>query len=413
MLLDETSKSTIGAVTDALDRVRALLDMDVAYVSEAKSDCVELQYIVGSEMPGVLYPERQMPYEDLYCIHIVNGRLPNVIQDTHDIPLARDLKFVRDAQVRSLISVPINRSDGSLYGMFCSFSHKPNASLNQRDGEMVRMFAELVSKQLNTVIDARTQKQQLVHQVSHVIETNGIRTHFQPIVSLSNQRPMAIEALSRFADSTRPDPSWWFSKAHEADLELELELAAVRTALQHLAQLPDGMYMTINVSPETAGTDALAAVLSTVPPNRVVLELTEHHKIRDLPFLRDRLLKFRRSGIGIAIDDLGSGYSGLRTVLELQADVLKLDRELVSDIHLDPAKQALTKAIVHFANETDAFLIAEGIEKLEEHETLRRLGVRLGQGYLYSRPAPADQVIQMIILQRSMEDIAAVKTVQA
>lgn len=388
--------SPLADVIDALDRVRSLLGMDMSYVSEAKPDCVEFQYVSGSSLPGIITPQHQLAYKDLYCAHILEGRLPSVIQDTHEISLARDLKFVREANVRSLISVPINRSNGDLYGMFCCFSHAPNPTLNARDGDIVRMFADLATKPMNVHLDALETKTTLVNQISDLITTDGIETFFQPIVSLSNGRTLAVEALSRFTKSAPQSPAWWFEQANNADLELDLELAAIKKAISYLPMLPDDIYMTLNASSETLTSRLLHDMIAHVPPSRLVLELTEHQKIKDFKALQDTIEIYADRGIGIAIDDLGAGYSGLNTVLRLNAHVLKLDRELVSNVHLDQAKQSLTKAMVHFANETNSFLIAEGVELIEEDNMLRQLGVRLGQGFLYGRPAPAHEAIANI-----------------
>jgi len=152
----------------------------------------------------------------------------------------------------------------------------------------------------------------------------------------------------------------------------------------------------LNAGPDTLADTRLHKLLEDVPADRVVIELTEHHVIDDLPLLTRSLDVLRERRIGIAIDDLGAGYAGLNTVLGLNANVLKFDRELVSNIHNDPAKQALTKAMIHFARETNAFLIAEGVEKAEENTILRQLGARLGQGYFYARPAPAAEQIRRL-----------------
>ena len=86
------------------------------------------------------------------------------------------------------------------------------------------------------------------------------------------------------------------------------------------------------------------------------------------------------------IDDVGAGYAGLQQILKLRPDILKLDMSLVRDVDLDPARRSLVAALVHFASETGARLVAEGIERLEEREALRTLGVDYGQGYLLGRP---------------------------
>ena len=122
----------------------------------------------------------------------------------------------------------------------------------------------------------------------------------------------------------------------------------------------------------------------------IVLELTEHERVDDYVELR---AAFDTLGpeTKLSVDDAGSGFASLRHVLSLQPHFVKLDLSLVSGIHTDPARQALVAGIEYFATETDARLIAEGIEVVEEMDVLKRLDVELGQGYLLGRPAAARQ----------------------
>ena len=133
-----------------------------------------------------------------------------------------------------------------------------------------------------------------------------------------------------------------------------------------------------------AASPQLAGLRRAVPHHRIVAELTEHTRVDDYRGLLDALAPLRRQGLRIAVDDAGAGYAGLRHVLRLEPDLIKLDLELIRDIHTDPAKRAL----VTFAADTSAILVAEGIETADELATLRALGVPYGQGYHLARPGP-------------------------
>jgi EAL domain-containing protein (putative c-di-GMP-specific phosphodiesterase class I) len=95
------------------------------------------------------------------------------------------------------------------------------------------------------------------------------------------------------------------------------------------------------------------------------------------------------------VDDAGAGYSGLHHILRLRPDLIKLDMSLTRDIDTDPARQALAAALVAFAYDTDSRIIAEGVETLQELETLASLGIDRAQGYLLGRPMPREAMLEM------------------
>ena len=169
-------------------------------------------------------------------------------------------------------------------------------------------------------------------------------------------------------------------------LQTELEVAAIYAALRRLPDLPPTVLLNVNVSPRVAMTDAFAECVAGVPSGRLVVELTEHVPVDDYELLVHCLAGFRAAGILVAVDDAGAGYAGLQHLVSLCPEVLKLDRELALDIDLDPARRAMAASMVHFADEIGAVLVAEGIETQGALDTLRDLGIALGQGYHLARP---------------------------
>jgi hypothetical protein len=129
--------------------------------------------------------------------------------------------------------------------------------------------------------------------------------------------------------------------------------------------------------------------LATRPDlHRVVIELTEHTPVDDLDVLRRQCDELRARGALIALDDAGSGYSGLQQMAAVRPQIVKLDRTLVSDADSDPVRMALAEMVGEFAGRIDAWLLAEGIETTAELNAFCRLGVPLAQGWLLGRPAP-------------------------
>ena len=166
-----------------------------------------------------------------------------------------------------------------------------------------------------------------------------------------------------------------------------LELAAFRAALRSLKQLPADIYLAINVSPDLVLGGRLASILEDVAEGRVVLEITEHAIISDIDRFQ-RALEPLRAKARIALDDAGAGYSGLRHVLDIEPDIIKLDMSLTRNIDRDRARHALAAALIAFCHEMGCQIVAEGVETAEELETLRELGTHFAQGYYLHRPKP-------------------------
>ncbi len=224
--------------------------------------------------------------------------------------------------------------------------------------------------------------------IRSTIANRSLETHFQPIVDLRSGQAVGAEALARFAQQPVRPPDVWFAEAASFGLGVELELTALDLAIEQLHRLPSGLYLSVNASVEAITSDRFRAVLADVPAERIVLELTEHTPIVDYPGFERSIRDLRASGLRLAVDDAGSGFSSFRHILDLQPDVIKLDIGLTHGIDRDPARQALGRALLTFALETsDTAIVAEGIETQGELETLRDLGFPSGQGFLLGRPS--------------------------
>ena len=213
-----------------------------------------------------------------------------------------------------------------------------------------------------------------------------IATVFQPIVSLDNGRTVGFEALSRFRAEPERPPDKWIAEAHAVGLGLEVEVECVRRACRRRAALPDGAYLSINMSPNAVLFPDMDEALGDDSLEGLVIEITEHEAVRDYARLASRLADYRGRGAKVAIDDTGAGHASMRHVTQLAPDYIKVDRSLIQDLHLDHAKRALVRSMVTLEKELGAEVVAEGIESTEELRALRELGVPLGQGFLLARP---------------------------
>lgn len=240
-----------------------------------------------------------------------------------------------------------------------------------------------------TALEAASAKQRVeaLIRVTDVLHARSLSILFQPIVDLLTGDVVGVEALSRFPATPRRDPDKWFAEAASVQLGRALELLAVELALAKLPDLPAGLHCSVNVSAASFCEPALATVIAQAEPHRVIVELTEHSPIEHDDILHGAMDRLRRLGARIAIDDTGTGYAGLQRLLQLQPEVIKLDRSLIVGIERDAARQALVGSQVAFARDVGGTIVAEGIETPEQLDALRRLGVAWGQGYLFARPA--------------------------
>lgn len=234
----------------------------------------------------------------------------------------------------------------------------------------------------------RAEQSSALESVREALRPGAIRCVFQPIVDLETGIAVGFEALSRFELEPRRGPAEWFAAAAEVGLLVELEIAALETATALFPVLPPTAYLSLNASPSTLRSERLFETLVGVPPERIVLEITEHAEVPDYAALGEALASIRGRGARLAVDDAGAGFASLRHVLALSPDIIKLDISITQGLDTDRARRALGAAFASFSREMSMTLVAEGIETLAELEALRALGVRYGQGYYLGRPSP-------------------------
>jgi EAL domain-containing protein (putative c-di-GMP-specific phosphodiesterase class I) len=228
-----------------------------------------------------------------------------------------------------------------------------------------------------------------VHQIRDLMRHDDLKVVFQPIQTLVGRETKGFEALARVRGRHRRSPLVWLADAEAVGLRIELELAMIHNALDRFDDLPADVFLSLNLSAPTALSPLLIDVLAAAPPGRVVLEVTEHQPVDQYDQLVGALAPLRARGIRLAVDDAGAGFASLRHVVRLGPDFIKLDIALTRDIATDQAQRALASALIAFADEIGATIIAEGVETQAQLDTLLRIGITLGQGYYLSRPRPS------------------------
>jgi EAL domain-containing protein (putative c-di-GMP-specific phosphodiesterase class I) len=205
---------------------------------------------------------------------------------------------------------------------------------------------------------------------------------------------MGFEALSRGPHGTAfESPLHLFDAAADADLVFELDRACRQRALRTAKSMPPDTKLFINILPSSMydpdfNGPGLLDMLERLElsPERVVLEITEKYAIENYSIFGEAVRNFTEMGIAIAVDDIGAGHSGLEKIANLNPKFLKFDMELVRDIDASYVRQEMVKALKSFSDKMGSTIIAEGIERQEEMDTLLALGVDHGQGYLLGRP---------------------------
>jgi EAL domain-containing protein (putative c-di-GMP-specific phosphodiesterase class I) len=226
-----------------------------------------------------------------------------------------------------------------------------------------------------------------------IIHNHNVWTAFQPIVDIGTRQVVGHEGLSRGPRGTDLEsPGALFGLAARCGVVEELERACRRQAFRDWTVFGSPSRLFLNTVPATVrdpsflGRGVLDYLGEGQSPRFVTLEITEGQVIQNLNLYREAMHSFIELGFSFAIDDVGAGYSGLETIANLGASYLKIDMALVRDVHQKRVTQQVVKAILDMATSTGATVIAEGIQTIEEADTLAGLGVRYGQGYLFSRP---------------------------
>ncbi len=235
---------------------------------------------------------------------------------------------------------------------------------------------------------------------------NNHGVHFQPIVELATGRLEEFECLFRPVMPMLPQSvAAIVQAAVDTNRSVELDAFIVKLILQKIREVvttpatemapdfPVPMHVAINFTPASLldprfEANALAELVEAhgLSPRQITLECTEQQAVSDVVPLKRQVKALRRLGFGFAVDDAGAGYASFTLIAALRPSIIKIDREIVSGIRLDDAKQALVEAFVSFGRRIGAHLIAEGIETRSDLATLVELGVEFGQGYLIGKP---------------------------
>ena len=290
---------------------------------------------------------------------------------------------VAAAGIRAVAYVPLTNHH-SVFGLLTAGSLDPSPEpLFARLPNLV-MHAAIISNLLGPGADGLRRDAERRGPIATIVAERAVTPVFQPIVDMVSGAVLGYEALSRF---TLGPPDLVFAQAAEVELGLELEDLCLDVAIAAAAALPRDMFLTLNASPSyLLDAGRLAGRLAPLERD-VVIEVSEHNPIDDYAAIR-RAVAALGPRVRLAVDDAGAGFASLRHVIELRPDIVKLDVGLVRGLARDPMREAVVAGLAHYATQAGTTLIAEGVENELDRAALRRLGVRMGQGYLFGRPGP-------------------------
>jgi EAL domain-containing protein (putative c-di-GMP-specific phosphodiesterase class I)/CheY-like chemotaxis protein len=279
-----------------------------------------------------------------------------------------------------VVYCPMHRPQGTVGVLVLDGNDQPPEELLAAGVDYAPTVALLLGHALSETHRARRSRD----LVERTLASRAYEAVFQPIVQIADGQVLGYEALTRLSSG---DPVVnLLAEASEAGMRPECEICLLREALHQARALSD-TWVSVNLSPSVVvdRSDQLASLIRE-SGCQVVIELTENERIEDYVSVREAL---RRLGerVRLSVDDTGAGYASLRHVIDLHPHFLKLDRSWISGLDGDETRRALVAGMVAFCRHTDTEMIAEGVETESELETLRRLDVRLAQGYLLGRPA--------------------------
>jgi diguanylate cyclase (GGDEF)-like protein len=250
-------------------------------------------------------------------------------------------------------------------------------------------------------------QRQLGLDLEAALERREIVVHYQPVVRLSDGEIEGFEVLARWPHPTRGllSAAEFLPAAEETGLTVELGRLVLQQALEAARRWPERLSIWLNLAPAELANERLVDMLAEalkghgVDPSRIVIELTESGVIQGSDGALVTMRRLRELGVGLTIDDFGTGYSSLSRLAEFPIESLKIPKPFVDRLMGEDADEAFVDAILRLGDSLGLAAVAEGIEHPAQADRLRQLGCRFGQGYLFGRPTPAEEVERLLYQQ--------------
>ena len=357
----------------------------------------KLDEVLESTADGVrqFYRSRHPESESLMMVShigdddfILFTEQPRVKDSTQPAKALKDLTQALESHLRSRLETDHSDDIASLCGIYVGASTIFRNPKIRTERLIYRGIREASQAARGAKEWERSRK---ISDLKGLLRDGAVFMEYHPIIVTETEEIYGYEALARGRRPGLRSPEVLLEVASEANLLWELSRLFRKRAIEGAAsELKEGQYLFMNVDPHDFNDpefrDLTPEALGVDDPERVVLEITERTAISDYPLFKEYLATFRERGFRFAVDDAGSGYAGLGSIANLEPDYIKLDISLISSIDTNFLKQSLVGTLVDFAEDHGARVVAEGVERREEFEAIRELGVHLTQGFLFHKP---------------------------
>jgi diguanylate cyclase (GGDEF)-like protein len=265
--------------------------------------------------------------------------------------------------------------------------------------------------------DALRKRRTLAFELERAVSEEELTVVYQPVVSLADSRPVALEALVRWNHPERGlmPPAEFIAFAEETGAVIEIGAIVLERVVEDAARLRLPIHANV-CAPELIDPgflDRLDALVDIhqLPPELLVFELTERAFVGDDPVPLAVLEALHERGMSVAVDDFGTGYSSLAYLSRLPVDTMKIPKQFIDEVTGSREHHALARAVIELGAALDLKVIAEGIETPEQIAALRAFGCELGQGFYYGLPADADLALRRVEMVRETTPRPALRAV--
>ncbi|UDY37249.1 bifunctional diguanylate cyclase/phosphodiesterase [Dermatobacter hominis] len=336
-----------------------------------------------------------------------------------DVPTTTELQRIAE-RLRSVVRAPLRIGDREvavsmsmgLVGVDRRPGEPVDAERLLRRADRAMYRAKATGRDCWAIYDPRLDDsaqpdQEVRALIGRALAVGGVVVHYQPVVDLATGVLAGLEALVRLQ---HPElgllgPGRFIEVAERSGQIVAIGDRMVEQAFARFAEwleLRPDLRLTVNLSgrelAEAAVCERVVRSLQEhrIPPGQVVVEVTESTLVTTFDTSLDALARLREAGLSFAVDDFGTGHSSLSRLTEIAPDIIKLDRSFVASAATDPMHRAVISAVMHLARQTGLKVVAEGVETVRHLETVQELGCDLAQGFLFSRPVPAEEITALL-----------------
>lgn len=379
-----------------LATARTVLGLELTFLSRIEGRAQTFTTVDALPGAPALAEGTEIDAQQGYCLLMLRGAISPAVPDVRTHPVLGGMPVTRDLSVGAYCGVPVRLPDGTLYGTLCGLhgSALPVPLTSTQLAAMTAIAGLLGARLAVELEDARVRRGQrdALLQSAH---PGRRRVDLQPVVDPATGGTVGHEAVPRFTDRTGAPrrTEQVFAEAAALGLGVEFELTAARDALALLPRLAPDTYLSVPLSAAAVGDPAAAELFTGLPVDRIVVEVTGHGAPVGVRAATETLAVLRARGLRVAVDDTRAGVVDLQHLTRLRPDIVKLDAAFLRDVRLDPATRAVARAVVGYAAQTGAALVAEGPGSGDELADLRALCDELGQARLLVRPSAAGRLV--------------------